>query len=92
FYPGQEIENNLDWVNVMTNDLFTSDGYQTSTQPPAPLRNPRGLFSADEGVTVDSVRSATIQLLEHGDGDRVMDCKQSPILICEQTQSELFTL
>ncbi|KAJ1414156.1 Glycoside hydrolase family 18, catalytic domain [Sesbania bispinosa] len=51
FYPGQDIANNLDWVNVMTYDLFTSDGYQTLTQPPAPLRNPRGLFSADEGVT-----------------------------------------
>lgn len=51
FYPGQDIANNLDWVNVMAYDLFPSDAYPTLTQPPAPLRNPRGQFSADEGVT-----------------------------------------
>ncbi|KAK7304787.1 hypothetical protein VNO77_42675 [Canavalia gladiata] len=51
FYPGQVIANNLDWVNVMTYDLFTSDAYPTVTQPPAPLKNPRGQFSVDEGIT-----------------------------------------
>ncbi|KAL5074085.1 hypothetical protein RYX36_013069 [Vicia faba] len=48
YYPGQDIANNLDWVNVMTYDLFISDSYQTSTQPPAPLKNPTGQFSVDE--------------------------------------------
>ncbi|XP_004501097.1 class V chitinase [Cicer arietinum] len=51
YYPGQDIANNLDWVNVMTYDLFTSDGYPTTTQPPAPLKNPTGQFSVDEGIT-----------------------------------------
>ena len=51
YYPGQDIANNLDWVNVMTYDLFTSDSYPTQTQPPAPLKNPNGMFSADEGIT-----------------------------------------
>ncbi|CAK8568892.1 unnamed protein product [Lathyrus sativus] len=51
FYPGPDIANNLDWVNVMTYDLFISDSYPTSTQPPAPLKNPTGQFSVDEGIT-----------------------------------------
>ncbi|CAI8599883.1 unnamed protein product [Vicia faba] len=51
YYPGQDIANNLDWVNVMTYDLFISDSYPTSTQPPAPLKNPTGQFSVDEGIT-----------------------------------------
>ncbi|KAJ1436945.1 Glycoside hydrolase family 18, catalytic domain [Sesbania bispinosa] len=50
YYPGQEIAN-LDWVNVMGYDLFTSDSYPKLTQPPAPLKNPRGQFSVDEGIT-----------------------------------------
>ncbi|WJX42044.1 chitinase [Trifolium repens] len=48
YYPGQDIADNLDWVNVMTIDLFTSDGYPTSTQAPAPLKNPTGQFSVEE--------------------------------------------
>ncbi|XP_058785233.1 class V chitinase-like [Vicia villosa] len=53
YYPGQDIANNLDWVNVMTYDLFISNSIQTSTltQPPAPLKNPTGQFSVDEGIT-----------------------------------------
>ena len=53
YYPGQDIANNLDWVNVMTYDLFVSDSdsYQTQTQPPAPLKNPTGQFSVEEGIT-----------------------------------------
>ncbi|WJX35826.1 chitinase [Trifolium repens] len=51
FYPGPDIANNLDWVNVMTYDLYPSDAYPTSTQAPAPLKNPTGQFSADEGIT-----------------------------------------
>jgi len=51
YYPGQDVANNLDWVNVMTYDLFISDSYPTQTQPPAPLKNPNGMFSADEGIT-----------------------------------------
>jgi chitinase len=51
YYPGQDIADNLDWVNVMTIDLFTSDGYPTSTQAPAPLKNPTGQFSVEEGIT-----------------------------------------
>ncbi|XP_061375802.1 class V chitinase-like [Gastrolobium bilobum] len=51
YYPVQEIANNLDWVNVMVYDLFTPDGYPTETQPPAPLKNPQGQFSGDEGIT-----------------------------------------
>nr|4URI_A Chain A, CHITINASE-RELATED AGGLUTININ [Robinia pseudoacacia]4URI_B Chain B, CHITINASE-RELATED AGGLUTININ [Robinia pseudoacacia] len=51
YYPGEAIANNLDWVNVMTYDLYTSDSYPTLTQPPAPLFYPRGIFSADEGIT-----------------------------------------
>ncbi|PNY09053.1 glycoside hydrolase family 18 protein [Trifolium pratense] len=51
YYPGQDIADNLDWVNVMTYDLFTSDSYPTVTQPPAPLKNPTGQFSAEEGIT-----------------------------------------
>ncbi|RHN64098.1 putative glycoside hydrolase superfamily [Medicago truncatula] len=35
----------------MTYDLFISDRYQTQTQPPAPLKNPTGQFSVDEGIT-----------------------------------------
>ncbi|TKY54730.1 Acidic mammalian chitinase [Spatholobus suberectus] len=50
-YPVQEIADNLDWVNVMAYDLFTPGGYPNLTQPPAPLRNPQGQFSGDEGVT-----------------------------------------
>jgi len=50
YYPGQDVANNLDWVNVMTYDLFISDSYPNETQPPAPLKNPTGLFSADEGI------------------------------------------
>ncbi|XP_019441211.1 PREDICTED: acidic mammalian chitinase-like [Lupinus angustifolius] len=50
-YPGQELANNLDFLNVMTYDLFTSDGYPMVTQPPAPLKNPGGQFSVDEGIT-----------------------------------------
>lgn len=51
YYPGQDIANNFDWVNVMTYDLFTSDGYRTKTQAPAPLKNPGGIFSVEEGIT-----------------------------------------
>ncbi|XP_045799406.1 class V chitinase-like [Trifolium pratense] len=51
YYPGPDIANNLDWINVMTYDLFTSDGNPTVTQAPAPLKNPTGQFSADEGIT-----------------------------------------
>ncbi|RDX67574.1 Chitinase-3-like protein 2, partial [Mucuna pruriens] len=51
YYPVQEIADNLDWVNVMTYDLFTPGGYPNLTQPPAPLENPQGQFSGDEGVT-----------------------------------------
>ncbi|XP_028760770.1 class V chitinase [Neltuma alba] len=50
-YPPQEIANNFDWINVMAYDLFTPDGYPNETRPPAPLRNPTGLFSGDEGVS-----------------------------------------
>ncbi|KAK7411612.1 hypothetical protein VNO78_03047 [Psophocarpus tetragonolobus] len=50
YYPGPDIANNLDIVNAMTYDLFTSLAYPTSTQPPAPLYNPQGLFSADQGI------------------------------------------
>ncbi|KEH36081.1 glycoside hydrolase family 18 protein [Medicago truncatula] len=51
YYPGQDVANNLDWVNVMTYDLYISDINPTQTQPPAPLKNPTGQFSADEGIT-----------------------------------------
>ncbi|KAK7411611.1 hypothetical protein VNO78_03046 [Psophocarpus tetragonolobus] len=50
YYPGPDITNNLDIVNAMTYDLFPSYAYPTSTQPPAPLYNPQGLFSADQGI------------------------------------------
>ncbi|KAK4265350.1 hypothetical protein QN277_026412 [Acacia crassicarpa] len=51
FYPFQDIANNFDWVNVMTYDLFIPDGYPNKTQPPAPLRNPSGIFSGEEGIS-----------------------------------------
>ncbi|XP_028783385.1 class V chitinase-like [Neltuma alba] len=51
FYPFQEIAKSLDWINVMVYDLFIPDGYPDATQPPAPLYNPGGLFSGDEGVS-----------------------------------------
>ncbi|KAG4949835.1 hypothetical protein JHK86_043074 [Glycine max] len=51
YYPGKDVANNLDFVNVMAYDLFTSEGYPTVTQPPAPWNNPRGQFSAEQGVT-----------------------------------------
>lgn len=51
YYPVEEIANNFDWVNVMVYDLFTPSGYPNQTQPPAPLENPLGQFSGDEGVT-----------------------------------------
>ncbi|CAJ1975565.1 unnamed protein product [Sphenostylis stenocarpa] len=51
YYPGTDITENLDFVNVMAYDLFTSDGYPTSTQPPAPWNNPQGQFSVDQGIT-----------------------------------------
>ncbi|KAK7329972.1 hypothetical protein VNO77_24155 [Canavalia gladiata] len=51
YYPILELSNNLDWVNVMVYDLFTPGGYPTLTQPPAPLQNPQGQFSGDQGVT-----------------------------------------
>ncbi|XP_020232027.1 class V chitinase [Cajanus cajan] len=50
YYSGPDMANYLDFINLMTYDLFTSDGYPTSTQPPAPLYNPRGMFSVDQGV------------------------------------------
>ncbi|KAJ1379773.1 Glycoside hydrolase family 18, catalytic domain [Sesbania bispinosa] len=50
-YPVPEISQNLDFVNVMVYDLFTPGGYPDKTQPPAPLENPEGQFSGDEGVT-----------------------------------------
>ncbi|MED6180845.1 hypothetical protein PIB30_013928 [Stylosanthes scabra] len=49
YYPAEEITNNMDWVNVMVYDLFVPDG-AGSTQPPAPLYNPTGLFSGDQGI------------------------------------------
>ncbi|XP_054807306.1 class V chitinase-like [Prosopis cineraria] len=51
FYPPHEIANNMDWINVMAYDLFIPDGYPDKTQPPAPLKNPGGMFSGDEGVS-----------------------------------------
>lgn len=50
YYPFQDIADNLDWVNVMVYDLFTPSGYRTRTQPPAPLKNPQGQFSGEEGI------------------------------------------
>ncbi|KAK4265348.1 hypothetical protein QN277_026411 [Acacia crassicarpa] len=50
-YPFQDIANSFDWINVMVYDLFIPDGYPDKTQPPAPLRNPTGLFSGDEGIS-----------------------------------------
>ncbi|KAL2340807.1 hypothetical protein Fmac_008747 [Flemingia macrophylla] len=50
YYSGPDMANNFDFINLMTYDLFPSDAYPTSTQPPAPLYNPRGLFSVDQGV------------------------------------------
>ncbi|KAK7265127.1 hypothetical protein RJT34_32743 [Clitoria ternatea] len=50
-YPVQNITENFDWVNVMVYDLFTPGGYPTLTQPPAPLENPQGVFSGDQGIT-----------------------------------------
>lgn len=35
----------------MAYDLFTPEGYPSMTRPPAPLKNPRGQFSGDEGVS-----------------------------------------
>ncbi|XP_020988700.1 class V chitinase [Arachis duranensis] len=49
YYPAEEIASNMDWVNVMVYDLFVPDG-AGSTQPPAPLYNPTGLFSGDQGI------------------------------------------
>ncbi|XP_027332846.1 class V chitinase-like [Abrus precatorius] len=51
YYPVEEIANYLDWANVMVYDLFTPNGYPTLTQPPAPLENPQGQFSGDQGIT-----------------------------------------
>ncbi|XP_057419700.1 class V chitinase-like [Lotus japonicus] len=50
-YPVQEISQNLDWVNAMVYDLFIPEGYPTETQPPAPLKNPIGQFSGDQGIS-----------------------------------------
>ncbi|KAE9609781.1 putative glycoside hydrolase family 18, catalytic domain, glycoside hydrolase superfamily [Lupinus albus] len=50
YYPAQDIANNFDWVNIMVYDLFTPGGYSTQTQPPAPLKNPQGQFSGEEGI------------------------------------------
>ncbi|KAI9125782.1 hypothetical protein K1719_003200 [Acacia pycnantha] len=51
FYPFLDIAKSFDWINMMVYDLFIPDGYPDKTQPPAPLRNPTGLFSGDEGIS-----------------------------------------
>ncbi|KAL1372165.1 hypothetical protein HN51_002310 [Arachis hypogaea] len=51
YYPIAAINDYTDWLNLMVYDLFIPEQYRSSTQPPAPLYNPGGVFSADEGVS-----------------------------------------
>ncbi|QHO50504.1 Chitinase-like protein [Arachis hypogaea] len=51
YYNGEAISKNLDWVNVMVYDLFIPSGFKTTMRPPAPLYNPGGQFSGDQGIT-----------------------------------------
>ncbi|XLS45443.1 hypothetical protein HN51_002308 [Arachis hypogaea] len=60
YYPAQAITNNMDWINVMVYDLFIPDGYRNSTQPPAPLYNPTGIFSGSEGINVSWINQLKV--------------------------------
>ncbi|CAN1256450.1 Class V chitinase [Linum perenne] len=49
-YPIQAISNNLDWINVMSYDLYVPNWSPNSTGPPAALYGSDQVISVDSGI------------------------------------------
>ncbi|CAN1328187.1 Class V chitinase [Linum perenne] len=49
-YPIQAISNNLDWINVMSYDLYAPNWSPNSTAPPAALYGSDQVISVDSGI------------------------------------------